>query len=193
MTSTVFAVVATPALTWLYIGQTVPVDVAGMLWSLVQIVILPIALGVLINRYAWRFLKPVTAVLPVVASAAILAAIGIIVALNHDNLATAGVAVLAAVIAHNACGLLCGYWAPRKLGFDRTTCRTLSLEVGMQNSGLSVALAVTHFSSLSALPGALFSVWHNVTGALLAGLWRARAPDDKNVGIAGGVRTGNGE
>ena len=174
--STLLAVVATPLLTWLLIGRTVPVDAGGMLLSLVQIVLLPITLGVLINRFFGRFLKPVRVTLPAVASAAILAAIAIIVALNRDSLATAGPAILAAVVSHNGCGLLCGFWVPRLLDFDRTTCRTLSLEVGMQNSGLSVALAVLYFSPLSALPGALFSVWHNVSGALLAGLWSARRP-----------------
>jgi BASS family bile acid:Na+ symporter len=75
---------------------------------------------------------------------------------------------------HNLIGLLAGYWIPRFLGKDPITSRTLAIEVGMQNSGLSVALAIKYFSSLAALPGALFSIWHNLSGALLASYWRRR-------------------
>jgi BASS family bile acid:Na+ symporter len=111
-------------------------------------------------------------VFPLLSIAAIVTIIATIVALNHDNLAGMGLAVGLAVIAHNAIGLACGYWIPRLLGQDERTCRTLAIEVGMQNSGLGVALAIKYFSSAAALPGALFSIWHNLAGALLAGWWR---------------------
>jgi len=75
------------------------------------------------------------------------------------------------VILHNLSGLLAGYWLPKWLGYDEKTNRTLSIEVGMQNSGLSVALAVKYFSTLAAIPGAIFSIWHNLSGSLLAGIW----------------------
>ena len=96
----------------------------------------------------------------------------IIVALNHDSLANFATIVAAVVILHNATGLFGGYWLPRWLGRDRRECRTLAIEVGMQNSGLAVALAVKYFSASAALPGALFSIWHNLSGSLLAGIWR---------------------
>ena len=102
---------------------------------------------------------------------AIVIVIAIVVALNQERLATMGLAVMAAVALHNLAGLLGGYWIPRLLGADPITCRTLSIEVGMQNSGLSVALAVQYFSALAALPGAIFSVWHNLSGAALASWW----------------------
>ncbi|MEM1128992.1 MAG: bile acid:sodium symporter family protein [Pseudomonadota bacterium] len=174
--STVLAVVATPLLTWLLIGQTVPVDMGAMLVSLVKIVVVPVAAGVLLNRFLGRVVERAKPVLPAVAALAILFVLGVIVALNRDNLASAGVAVFVAVFLHNACGLLGGYWVPRLAGFDIRTCRTLSLEVGMQNSGLGVALSVLHFTPLAALPSVLFSVWHNISGALLAGRWSARPP-----------------
>ena len=72
---------------------------------------------------------------------------------------------------HNLLGLTTGYWTPRLLGYDRQTCRTIAIAVGMQNSGLAVALANNYFSATAALPGALFSIWHNVSGSLLAGVW----------------------
>lgn len=171
MVSTLLAIVATPALTWLLVGQSIPVDAWGMLWSLVRIVLIPIVLGVGINIFFGRFLAPVKIILPAVATGAILSAIAIVVALNQGNLASAGFAVVAAVILHNGCGLVFGYWVPRLIGYDRTICRTLAFETGMQNSGLSVALALNYFSALAALPGALFSIWHNLTGATLASYW----------------------
>ena len=75
---------------------------------------------------------------------------------------------------HNLSGLAGGYWIPRWLGYDEKTCRTLAIEVGMQNSGLGVALAVQYFSAAAALPGALFSIWHNLSGATLAAHWTRR-------------------
>jgi len=174
LTSTLVAVVATPALTWLMLDQYVPVDVAGMLGSMVQIVLVPVMLGVAINHALGDRIAKIRPLLPVVAIAAILAAIAIIVALNRPQLASVAVALVAAVVLHNLIGFAAGYAVPRWLGFDRLTCRTLSIEVGMQNSGLSVALAVKYFSPLSALPGAIFSIWHNIGGAVLAGYWASR-------------------
>ncbi len=93
------------------------------------------------------------------------------VALNQTQLATTGWLLAIAIVLHNLVGLGVGYWVPYVLGYDAVICRTLSIEVGMQNSGLSIALALQHFSTLAALPGAIFSVWHNWVGALLAGWW----------------------
>jgi len=87
--------------------------------------------------------------------------------------------VIAAVILHNAIGLLGGYWGGKLFGFDESTCRTLALEVGMQNSGLAATLGKLYFSPLAALPGALFSVWHNLSGSLLAGYWSGKTIEKK--------------
>jgi BASS family bile acid:Na+ symporter len=78
---------------------------------------------------------------------------------------------------HNMLGLAGGYWLPRALGWNERICRTLAIEVGMQNSGLGVALAVKYFSAAAALPGAIFSIWHNLTGSMLAGYWSRRSED----------------
>ena len=169
--STLLAIALTPALTWLYVGQTIPVPVASMLWSILKIVLLPVALGVLANHLFGRRLAPVKHAFPLISVMAIAAIIGIIVALNRDSLTTLGTAVAMAVVLHNAAGLAAGYGATRLLGLDKRTARTLAIEVGMQNSGLGVALAVKYFSAAAALPGALFSVWHNLSGSLLASFW----------------------
>lgn len=172
--STLVAVLLTPALTWLYVGQTVPVPVVAMLWSICTIVLLPVAGGVLINRVAHDRLGPARQVFPLISVMAIVLIIAVIVALNVENLARIGLAVTAAVMLHNLAGLASGYGISRLLGCGRREARTIAIEVGMQNSGLGVALAVKYFSAVAAVPGALFSVWHNLSGSVLAGWWSRR-------------------
>ncbi len=172
--STLLAFAFTPALTWLYVGHAVPVPFWDMLYSVLKIVVVPVMLGAAINTLFGKRLRRWLPFFPLLSVIAIIIGIAIIVALNQPRLATVGFAISLAVILHNLIGLLAGYWIPRWFGKDAATCRTLAIEVGMQNSGLSVALAITYFSSLAALPGALFSIWHNLSGSLLAGYWRRR-------------------
>lgn len=174
MVSTLLAVVLMPELTWLYIGHMVPVPVSAMLLSVLQIVIAPVLLGVLINGFMGERLKPVNRLFPLLSMSAIVLIIAIIVALNQQKLAGLGMTVLLAVMLHNLIGMGLGYGLPRLLGYDTVTCRTVAIEVGMQNSGLSVALAVKYFSATAALPGAVFSIWHNLSGSLLASWWSKR-------------------
>ena len=173
--STFLAILLTPLITWLYVGQKVPVPVESMLWSIFKIVLLPVSLGVLINSLFGGRLSVIKHLFPLVSVFAIVVIIAIIVALNKSNLATMGAAVALAVVLHNLFGLITGYWIPRLLRQDERTCRTLAIEVGMQNSGLGVALAAKYFSAAAALPGALFSIWHNLSGSMLAGYWSRRA------------------
>ncbi|HHJ38660.1 MAG: bile acid:sodium symporter [Methylothermaceae bacteria B42] len=172
LTSTLLAVVATPALTYLYLHQNVPVPAGDMLLSILKIVLLPVLAGVFLNTWLGGHIKKLHTGLPLLSSAAIIFIIAIIVALNQSTIAGVGLLTLAAVILHNLCGLACGYGLTALLGYDPATRRTIAIEVGMQNSGLSVALAVKYFSTAAALPGALFSLWHNISGALLASYWR---------------------
>lgn len=170
--STLVAVIATPLLTWLYLGERIPVPVSGMLLSLIQIVVIPVVLGCVINSVLPRQIHAVRELFPLISVLAIVMVIGIIVALNAERISDAGALVVAAVMLHNGLGLLCGYGVARLLRQDTVTARTLAIEVGMQNSGLAVALAIKHFTPLAALPGALFSVWHNLSGSLLASYWQ---------------------
>ncbi|WP_126456530.1 bile acid:sodium symporter family protein [Sulfuriflexus mobilis] len=169
--STLLAVIAMPGLTWLYLGQSIPVPFVEMLVSIIKIVILPVLLGVILNRFLHRALKKIQFLFPVIAVSAIVVIIAIIVALNSQRLAQVGPALLLAVVLHNLIGLLAGYGIAGLLGYDARIRRTLAIEVGMQNSGLSVALAIKYFSAATALPGALFSIWHNISGSLLASWW----------------------
>jgi BASS family bile acid:Na+ symporter len=172
--STLLAVVATPYLTWIYAGHTVPVPAADMLVSVAEVVLLPVALGVAGRLWLGPRLRAVESLFPLLSVVAIVAIIAIIVAVNQPQLGRLGAAVVAAAMLHNLLGLAGGYWLPRAFGYDTRVCRTLAIEVGMQNSGLGVALAIKHFSAAAALPGAVFSIWHNLSGATLATHWARR-------------------
>ncbi|MBB5193659.1 BASS family bile acid:Na+ symporter [Silvimonas terrae] len=174
--STLVSVVATPLLTRLYVDASIHVDMLAMLLSIVQIVILPIALGLLLYRFFGRAVRKVEPYLPLVSMIAIVTIIAAIVAGSQKSIASVGAVVIIAVMLHNAIGLAGGYWGGKLLGFEESVCRTLAIEVGMQNSGLAAQLGKTYFSALAALPGALFSVWHNISGALLAGYWQGKRP-----------------
>ncbi|HOO19916.1 MAG TPA: bile acid:sodium symporter family protein [Kiritimatiellia bacterium] len=176
--STVLAVAATPALTWLYLHQTVPVPAAGMLLSILQIVLLPVLAGMAVNRFLGRRLARFQPAFPLLSVAAIVLIIGIIIGLNHDKVATTTPVLVLAVCLHNLGGMACGYAAGRLFRCPPVVCRTLAIEVGMQNSGLAVTLAVKHFSAAAALPGALFSILHNLSGSAFAA-WhnRRRLPE----------------
>lgn len=173
MLSTLLAFILTPALVWLYVGEKVPVPVLSMLLDVMKIVLIPVLLGTLLNTFFGNRLRRYQPIFPLLSMLAIILVIAIVVALNQARISTLAGLIVIAVILHNLLGLTAGYWVSRLLGFDRTTCRTLAIETGMQNSGLSVALAIKYFSAAAALPGALFSIWHNLSGSLLAGFWSA--------------------
>ncbi len=156
MTSTLLAVVVTPVLTWLLVGQTVTVSVGAMLLSLVAIVLLSMLLGMRLNTDFSRRLGQLQSGVAVVSTLVISLGLAIVMALNQAQLATTGLVILAAVVLLNLIGLLSCDWIPYWLGCDRTTCRTLSLEVGMQNSGLSFALALQYFFAPGGPAGTYF-------------------------------------
>ncbi len=178
--STILAFFVTPMLTWLFIGQTVDVDVMGMLISVVKIVLLPVILGISINYFFGDRIGGVKEVFPAISVAAIVLIIAVIVGINGDHLQQLALPVFVAVVLHNGLGLAGGYGVAKLFKLSKKEARTLAIEVGMQNSGLSVVLAMQHFTAIAALPGVVFSVWHNLVGSFLAGYWSQNDadPDD---------------
>ena len=172
--STILAVVMTPLLTWLYLGELVDVPAMDMLLSVLEVVLLPVAVGAAVNTYFGVRLERVRPWFPFVSVVAIVLIIAIIVGLTGPRFAEVGLVVFAAVVLHNGGGLVLGYRLSRALGFTVAEQRTISIEVGMQNSGLGVALAAKYFSAVAAIPGAVFSVWHNLSGSALAAWWARR-------------------
>ena len=174
--STLLAPLLTPLLVWALAGTMVDVDALGMLTSIVYVVIAPIVCGLLCQRFIPKLTKRVTPYLPAFSSVVIAMVVGIVVSHNADRLLTAGLLVVAVVMLHNLLGLGIGFTVGRLLRLPKPKCVALSIEVGMQNSGLASSLAVLHFAAfpLATIPGAVFSVWHNISGALVAKLYERK-------------------
>lgn len=170
--TTLLAPVVTPALIYLLASQWIEVSASAMFWSIVQVVVLPIAVGVIAQSLLREKVKAAVAVLPLVSVAAIVAIVAAVVAGNQARIATSGLMIFAVVVLHNGLGLLLGYWLAKLTGMDVSKRKAISIEVGMQNSGLGVALATAHFSPLAAVPSAIFSVWHNISGPIVATLFQ---------------------
>jgi len=173
-TSTLLAPVLTPLLVWLMAGTMVDVDTLNMLLSIVYVVIAPIACGLLCQRYLSGASKRVVPYLPALSSIAIALVAGIVVSHNADRLLAGGLLIVLVVMMHNLLGLSVGFLIGRLLRMPNPKCVAVSIEVGMQNSGLASSLAVLHFAAypLATIPGAVFSVWHNISGALVAKLYQ---------------------
>ena len=172
--TTIGAVVLTPLLTKLLAGRLVEVDGWGLFFSTLQVVVLPVAAGVAINRWLPRVVQAVLPVAPLVSVVTIALVCASVIGQNAAAVMASGPRLLAAVVLLHSIGFGVGYLFSRLLGYDRTVSRTISIEVGMQNSGLGVVLAQKHFPAepLTAVPCAISSVTHSVIGSLLAGWWR---------------------
>lgn len=173
--STLLSPLLTPIMTYIYADKFIDVPVYGLFLSALQIVLAPVAMGVIIRSLVKDKIDTVIEFLPSISALAIIFIVGVIVAVSKDSIAKLGFSLGIIIFLHNSLGLTIGYTAARLLGMDSKKARTISIEVGMQNSGLGVVLAKTHFSLLAALPSALFSVWHNVSGSLLALLWQRKS------------------
>ena len=176
--STMLAPFLTPILTLLLAGQSVDVDALGMFVGILWVVLLPIVLGIVAKRLFPALTERVVRFMPMVSSVAIAVIIGIVLLANADRLASGGISVVLVVLLHNLLGLLLGYMLATALRLSCPKRKALCIEVGMQNSGLAASLAAAHFAAypMAAVPGAIFSVWHNISGALVARLFASRGP-----------------
>ncbi len=166
--TTVMAPIVTPALIYFFANQWVEVDPMSMFMSIVQIVMLPIVAGVIINTLFGRYVRQAVSVLPLISVLAIVAIVASVVAVSQKQIAETGLLIFAVVVLHNGLGLGLGYLLAKVCGMPLPKRKAIAMEVGLQNSGLGVALAMAHFSPLSAVPSAIFSVWHNISGPILA-------------------------
>ena len=173
--STLLAVFLTPLMALIYVDHSIDVPVVKMMKNLFYIVILPVLTGVLINTFCQQRLQKIKSLLPLISVLSIIFIIGVIVAKNQAQIFELGLLLFFAVALHNLFGLVSAYKLTELMRYDKTTCKTIAIEVGMQNSGLAVVLANQYFSPVAALPGALFSIWHNITGSILAVIWSKKA------------------
>lgn len=171
--NTLLAPVLTPAITYFLLKTTVTVDPISMFLSIVKVVIVPIALGFVVNKLFGKVTRRLIKVLPSVSVAAICLIVAAVVSHNAEKILTTGMVVFVVVILHNLLGYACGLGVGKLLHLNVPKAKALSIEVGMQNSGLATSLAGTAFPNLAmaTVPGAIFSVWHNISGAILANLY----------------------
>ena len=178
--TTVLAPFVTPALIYLFASQWVEVSMSAMFLSIVKIVIVPIVLGIVVNALFGKVVRHAVLCLPIISVVAIVSIVCAVVAVSHDRLAETGILIFVVVILHNCLGYLLGYLLGRIFGLSLHKRKTLSIEIGMQNSALGVALAMANFSPLSAVPSAIFSVWHNISGPIIATIYNnMKDPDAK--------------
>lgn len=170
--STILAPILTPLLTYIYAGQRVDVNILSMFLSIVKVVIVPIALGFICTKLFGKITQQLTKILPLVSVIAIVMIVASVVSANSERIMTSGLLIIAVVILHNLIGYATGYGAAKLLKMPRNKATTVAIEVGMQNSGLATSLAATHFATmpLATIPGAVFSVWHNISGSVFANI-----------------------
>jgi BASS family bile acid:Na+ symporter len=177
--STIIAPFATPALISFLAGKWMDINTKSLFMDIVQVVIVPIVLGTIVKAIFRKQAEASVKALPLVSTIAIVLIVAIVVGLNQPKIMSNGLLIFAAVILHNLLGYILGYFFAKLFGMDLAKRKAVTLETGMQNSGLGAALAAAHFSPLAAVPSALFSVWHNLSGSMLA-TWFARRSEDKN-------------
>lgn len=176
--STLLAPVLTPLLVLWLAGSYLPVDAWGLFQSILFIVLLPVIAGLVLRLLLPKLVRAILPWLPLVSVTGITLVILAVVAASAATILSVGLLVALVVILHNGIGYALGFLAAKSVGLDTSAQRAVAIEVGMQNSGLAAGLARTHFSAEAALPAAIFSVWHNVSGALLASFWSRRPPED---------------
>ena len=179
--STLLAPFLTPLLVLGLAGQFLPVDAGALFFSILKIVLAPVLLGLLLRKIIPTVIERCLDVLPLISVVGITVVIMAVVASSSATLLAVGVLVVLAVVFHNVAGLALGYTVGRVFRLPVPSRRAVSIEVGMQNSGLAATLATTHFNPVAALPAAIFSVWHNIAGSLLASYWsRKPAPAEED-------------
>lgn len=185
--STLIAPLMTPLLVFVLGGTWVEVAFWDMVVSVVKVILIPVLLGILIRTLFVRQIQRISAILPMVSVVSIVMIISGIVANNAQKIISCGVLVLGVVVLHNLCGMLLGLAAAKLLKLEYSKETALAVEVGMQNSGLAVSLAVSNFAAnpLATLPGAIFSVWHNISGSLFAGIRRRKQESFTSRNVSG--------
>ena len=172
--NTLLAPVLTPAITYVLLRTTVRVDPLSMFISIVQVVIVPIVLGFLVNHFWGDVTSKTSDILPLVSVLAITMIVASVVSHNADKILSTGLVIFVVCILHNVLGYVIGFFIGKALKLPVSKLKALSVEVGMQNAGLATSLAGTAFPDLSmaTVPGAVFSIWHNISGAILASVLR---------------------
>lgn len=177
--TTLLAPIVTPALTLWLAGAYLPVSFNSLFLSIVKIVLIPIILGFAVQYFFETTTQKAVGLLPLISVVGIIGVLTAVVANNTENIIKSGLLILLVVVLHNVLGYVIGFFIGKLFRFNLADQKTTSIEVGMQNSGLAAALATTHFDPIAAVPGAIFSIWHNFSGSIVANLF-SKMSEDKN-------------
>lgn len=184
--NTILAPVLTTYIFAFLAGAMLPIDAGALLLDIVKIVLIPVAAGVALHTLAPKLVEKLIKVVPAVSVIFIIAIMSSVVALNAAKMATMALVLCLAVMVHNIAGLVLGYYSGKMVGMSDKKSRAITFEIGMENSGLAVALALAHLDPLAALPGAVMTVWEYLSGSILASYWGNRPPKEEQVGEAVG-------
>ncbi len=168
--TTLMAPIVTPFLMLMLASEYLPVDAWAMFQSIVKVVLFPLALGFVAQKLLPAFVRAAVPALPLVSVTGIVLIVAAVVGASKGAIVQSGMMIFAVVVLHNMLGYLIGFIAARLAGLDLAARKAIAIETGMQNSGLAAALATAYFSPLTAVPAAIFSVWHNISGALVANI-----------------------
>ncbi|MGR9049070.1 bile acid:sodium symporter family protein [Halobacillus faecis] len=176
--STLLAPLFTPLLVWVFASQWLPVSAGDLFVSIVKVVLVPIILGLIVQSIFKNKVQATVKALPLISVISIVAIVAAVVSVNQSQIAETGAAIFAIVVVHNLLGYLAGYGLGKLFNMEPAKQRAISIEVGMQNSGLGASLAAVHFNPLAAVPSAIFSVWHNISGPIIATIFRKQKDAD---------------
>ena len=168
--TTLMAPIVTPFLMLMLASEYLPVDAWAMFQSIVKVVLFPLALGFAAQKLLPAFVRAAVPALPLVSVTGIVLIVAAVVGASKGAIVQSGLMIFGVVVLHNMLGYLIGFIAARLAGLDLAARKAIAIETGMQNSGLAAALATAYFSPLTAVPAAIFSVWHNISGALVANI-----------------------
>lgn len=172
--NTLLAPVLTPLITYMILDTTVETNISAMFAGIINVVLIPVILGIILNKFFYGFTEKITKILPGISVIAISLIVASVVSHNAEKILSAGGIILLIVILHNISGYVTGFLTAKLLKLNNAKTKAFSIEVGMQNSGLATGIAGVTFPATpeAAVPGAIFSVWHNISGAVLAAIYR---------------------
>ena len=169
--STLLSPLLTPAIFYVLASQWLDIDASAMFLSVLKMVLFPIFLGLVVRALFKKAIEQASQTMPLVSVISIVLILAAVVAVSKDKIVESGLLIFSVVVLHNCLGYLIGFFSAKLFKLNIVDSKAIAIEVGMQNSGLGAALAAAHFNPIAAVPSALFSFWHNVSGPVLANIF----------------------
>ncbi|STO64926.1 sodium-dependent transporter [Haemophilus parahaemolyticus] len=177
--STLLSPLLTPTIFYVLASQWLDIDASAMFLSVLKMVLFPIFLGLVVRALFKKVIEQASQTMPLVSVISIVLILAAVVAVSKDKIVESGLLIFSVVVLHNCLGYLIGFFSAKLFKLNVVDSKAIAIEVGMQNSGLGAALAAAHFNPIAAVPSALFSFWHNVSGPVLANIFSNMKDDHK--------------